>query len=95
MTEPTATTVAAPRHLVVLLAALTSLVVLTTDVYLPVLPQLGSDLGTSDALAAATLSAALLGIALAQIVVGPLSDALGRRRPMLTGLAAYAVTHLL
>jgi MFS transporter, DHA1 family, multidrug resistance protein len=87
--------VAPPRHLVVLLAALTSLVVLTTDVYLPVLPQLGTDLGTSDAAAAATLSAALLGIALAQIVVGPLSDASGRRRPLLIGLAAYAVTHLL
>jgi MFS transporter, DHA1 family, multidrug resistance protein len=95
MSEPTDVRVAPPRHLLVLLAALTSLVVLTTDVYLPVLPALGADLGTSDAAAAATLSAALLGIALAQIVVGPLSDASGRRRPLLLGLAAYAVTHLL
>jgi DHA1 family bicyclomycin/chloramphenicol resistance-like MFS transporter len=85
----------APRHLVLLLASLTSLVVLTTDVYLPVLPQLGADLGTSDAAAAATLSAALLGIALAQIVIGPLSDAVGRRAPILIGVIAYSVTHVL
>lgn len=84
-----------PAHLVPLLAMLTALVVLTTDVYLPVLPQLGADLGTSDAAAAATLSASLVGIALGQVIVGPLSDATGRRRPLLLGLAAYAVTHLL
>jgi len=86
---------APPRHLVALLAAFTSLVVLTTDVYLPVLPQLGKDLGTSDAAAAATLSAVLVGIAVGQIVVGPLSDALGRRRPLLAGTLAYAAAHLL
>lgn len=86
---------APPRHLLVLLASLSSLVVLTTDIYLPVLPQLGADLDTSDAAAAATLSAALVGIALAQIVIGPLSDAAGRRVPILVGLAAYVVTHLL
>jgi len=86
---------APPRHLVALLATFTSLVILTTDVYLPVLPQLGKDLGTSDAAAAATLSAVLVGIALGQIVVGPLSDALGRRRPLLAGALAYAAAHLL
>ncbi len=84
-----------PRHLVALLACFTSLVVLTTDVYLPVLPQLGHDLGTSNAAAAATLSAALVGIAAGQILVGPLSDAVGRRRPLLVGVLAYALTHVL
>ncbi len=86
---------APPRHLLLLLASLSSLVVLTTGIYLPVLPQLGADLGTSDAAAAATLSATLLGIALAQIAIGPLSDAVGRRRPILLGLMAYAVMHVL
>jgi len=84
-----------PRHLVALLAAFTSLVVLTTDVYLPVLPQLGQDLGTSNAAAAATVSAVLVGIAVGQIVIGPLSDAVGRRAPILLGALAYAGTHLL
>lgn len=86
---------AAPRHLVLLLASLSSLVVLTTDIYLPVLPQLGADLGSSDAAAAATLSATLIGIAVAQIVIGPISDAVGRRLPILVGLVAYAVMHVL
>jgi DHA1 family bicyclomycin/chloramphenicol resistance-like MFS transporter len=88
-------TSARPRHLVALLACFTSLVVLTTDVYLPVLPQLGHDLGTSNPAAAATLSAALVGIAVGQILVGPLSDAVGRRRPLLLGVLAYSATHLL
>ncbi|MEZ0447522.1 Bcr/CflA family efflux MFS transporter [Cellulomonas sp. ICMP 17802] len=84
-----------PRHLVPLLAAFTSLVVLTTDVYLPVLPQLGTELGTTSAAAAATVSAVLVGIAVGQVVVGPLSDAVGRRVPLLVGGLAYAVAHLL
>jgi DHA1 family bicyclomycin/chloramphenicol resistance-like MFS transporter len=84
-----------PRHLVVLLAAFASLVVLTTDVYLPVLPQLGRDLGTSDAAAAATVSAVLVGIAVGQILIGPLSDAVGRRRSLLIGAFGFAVLHLL
>jgi len=93
--ERIAPVVVPQKHLVLLLAAFTSLVVLTTDVYLPVLPQLGADLGTTNAAAAATVSAVLVGIAVGQIVVGPLSDAVGRRRPLLLGAVAYAVTHLL
>lgn len=96
MTEEDLAPVVAPqKHLVLLLAAFTSLVVLTTDVYLPVLPQLGEDLGTTNAAAAATVSAVLIGIAVGQIVIGPLSDAVGRRRPLLLGAVAFAVTHLL
>jgi MFS transporter, DHA1 family, multidrug resistance protein len=84
-----------PRHLVALLAGFTSLVVLTTDVYLPVLPRLGRDLHASNAAAAATVSAVLIGIAVGQIVIGPLSDAVGRRIPMLAGAFGYAVLHVL
>jgi DHA1 family bicyclomycin/chloramphenicol resistance-like MFS transporter len=91
---PTADPVAAPRHLVLLLASFTSLVVLTTDVYLPVLPRLGADLATSSAAAAATLSTLLVGVAGGQILVGPLSDAFGRRLPLLLGGISYALTHL-
>jgi DHA1 family bicyclomycin/chloramphenicol resistance-like MFS transporter len=80
---------------VALLAAFTALVVLTTDVYLPVLPDLKSDLGVTDATAAATVSTVLIGIALGQIVIGPLSDAVGRRGPLLLGALAYAFTHVL
>ncbi|MCW2867227.1 MAG: transporter [Marmoricola sp.] len=86
---------APPRHVVPLLAAFASLVVLTTDVYLPVLPQLASDLSTSAAAASATVSCVLVGIAVGQVVIGPLSDAVGRRAPLLLGAAAYALLHVL
>ncbi|WP_296666046.1 MFS transporter, partial [Demequina sp.] len=85
----------APRHLVPLLAAFTALVVFTTDVYMPVLPRLVDDLATTAAAAAATLSAVLVGIALGQVVLGPLSDAVGRRLPLLVGGLAYAIAHVL
>ncbi|WP_062311530.1 multidrug effflux MFS transporter [Demequina rhizosphaerae] len=85
----------APRHLVLLLAAFTALVVFTTDVYMPVLPRLQDDFGTSAAAAAATLSAVLVGVAGGQVVLGPLSDAVGRRLPLLGGVLAYAAAHVL
>lgn len=84
-----------PRHLVPLLAAFASLVILTTDVYLPVLPRVASDLSTSDAAASATISMVLIGIAVGQVVIGPLSDAVGRRGPLLLGAASYALLHVL
>lgn len=91
----TAPALAPPRHVVPLLAAFASLVVLTTDVYLPVLPRVGADLHTSDAAASATVSCVLVGIAVGQVVIGPLSDAVGRRVPLLAGAAAYALLHVL
>ena len=91
----TAPALAPPRHVVPLLAAFASLVVLTTDVYLPVLPRVGADLHTSDAAASATVSGVLVGIAVGQVVIGPLSDAVGRRVPLLAGAAAYALLHVL
>jgi DHA1 family bicyclomycin/chloramphenicol resistance-like MFS transporter len=91
----TARPLAPPRHIVPLLAAFASLVVLTTDVYLPVLPRVSADLATSDAAASATVSCVLVGIAVGQVVIGPLSDAVGRRAPLLLGAAAYALLHVL
>ena len=88
-------TLAPARHVVPLLAAFASLVVLTTDVYLPVLPRVSADLATSDAAASATVSCVLVGIAVGQVVIGPLSDAVGRRAPLLLGASAYAVLHVL
>ena len=90
----TAHLVTPKRYFVPLLGLYTALVVFTTDVYLPVLPQLGADLGVSDSAAAATISTVLIGIAIGQLVIGPLSDALGRKGPLLIGVLAYAVLHV-
>jgi len=63
--------------------------------YLPSLPSLSRDLGASASAAQLTLSACLLGLALGQVIAGPLSDTLGRRRPLLVGLVAYVLASLL
>lgn len=78
-------------QLVLLLGALSAFGPLSIDMYLPSLPSLSRDLGASASAAQLTLSACLLGLALGQVIAGPLSDLLGRRRPLLLGMAAYAL----
>jgi DHA1 family bicyclomycin/chloramphenicol resistance-like MFS transporter len=70
-------------------AALFSLLAISSDLYLPALPALRGDLGASDAQAQLTLSALVLGFAAAQLVYGPLSDRFGRRPILLAGLAIF------
>src|SRR5690606_7850287 len=80
---------------VLLLGALATLPALTVDMYLPLLPEVGADLGAPDSLAQLTLSGMLVGGAVGQLVIGPLSDRYGRRLPVLVGLALHVVTSLL
>jgi MFS transporter, DHA1 family, multidrug resistance protein len=86
-----------PRRaqLVFILGALTAFGPLSIDMYLPALPSLSRDFGAGTAQVQLTLSACLLGLALGQTIAGPISDALGRRRPLLVGLSAYALASLL
>ncbi|MFC6885090.1 multidrug effflux MFS transporter [Actinomadura yumaensis] len=81
--------------LIVILGALTAVAPLSIDMYLPALPSLASDLSTGAVRTQLTLTACVAGLAIGQAVAGPLSDAFGRRRPLLVGLAAYAVASLL
>ncbi len=80
---------------VLCLGSVTALGPLSIDMYLPAFPHLTADLAASPSVVQASLSACILGLALGQLLVGPLSDAMGRRPPLLAGLAAYAVTSLL
>src|SRR5689334_13520696 len=80
---------------VLILGGLSALGPLSTDMYLPALPALSQDLGASVAQAQLTLSAGILGLALGQVLAGPSSDALGRRRPLLVGVGAFALASLL
>src|SRR5437764_10278391 len=82
-------------HLVFILGALTAFGPLSIDMYLPALPSLSHDFSIGASQVQLTLSACLLGLALGQAIAGPISDALGRRRPLLIGLAAYALASLL
>ncbi|WP_411158383.1 multidrug effflux MFS transporter [Streptomyces sp. CBMA29] len=71
------------------LGGLTAVPPLSMDMYLPALPQVTDALHSTAATAQLTLTACLAGMALGQLVVGPLSDRWGRRRPLLTGMVIY------
>jgi len=80
---------------IMLLALLTSLGPLSIDMYLPALPQMAQDFGVSTQMVANTLPAYFLGLALGQLIYGPLSDRIGRKTPLYFGLALYVVASLL
>jgi MFS transporter, DHA1 family, multidrug resistance protein len=68
---------------------------LTIDMYLPALPGIADELGVSSSVAQLTLTGTLAGLALGQLIVGPLSDSLGRRRPLMAGIVLHMVASLL
>ncbi len=59
------------------------------DMYLPALPDVAADLGTSEARAALTLTSYFIAFGLAQMVYGPMSDAVGRKLPLLLGVGVF------
>ncbi|WP_425473444.1 multidrug effflux MFS transporter [Salinicoccus cyprini] len=76
---------------IVLLGTLTAIGPLSMDMYLPALPIVTTDLDTTASLAQLSLTACLIGLAVGQLIFGPLSDIKGRKRPLLYTLAAYAL----
>lgn len=80
--------------LIVVLAALTAVGPLTINLYLPAFPEVAADLGASDATVQLTMTAMLAGLGIGQLVLGSLSDAFGRRRPLLVAFACYVVASL-
>jgi MFS transporter, DHA1 family, multidrug resistance protein len=82
-------------RVILVLGALVALGPLTIDMYLPALPAIADNLHTSSAAAQLTLTGTLLGLGLGQLVIGPLSDAVGRRVPLITGTALHIVASLL
>ncbi|MCR2807022.1 multidrug effflux MFS transporter [Paenibacillus soyae] len=78
-----------------ILGSLSGIGPLSIDMYLPALPALSEDFGASASLAQLSLTACLLGIALGQLIVGPISDVRGRRTPLLIGIVLYAIVSLL
>ena len=78
----------------VVLGGLSAFGPLTIDMYLPALPELSRDLDATASTVQFTLTAFMIGLAVGQLVVGPLSDSLGRRRPLLVGLVVYVVGSL-
>ncbi|HEY5979334.1 MAG TPA: multidrug effflux MFS transporter [Microlunatus sp.] len=83
-----------PRRTIIVLGMLSTFGPISLDLYLPSLPELATDLGTSTSSAQLTITACLLGLAVGQLIAGPLSDQFGRRRPLLIGLVCYLLTSL-
>jgi len=79
------------RRSILVLGSLSVFGPLSMDLYLPALPALARDLGTSDSLAQLTMSVCMLGLGVGQLVSGPLSDRFGRRRPLIVGIALFAL----
>ncbi|MFT4123619.1 MAG: multidrug effflux MFS transporter [Microbacteriaceae bacterium] len=64
---------------------------LSMDLYMPTLPALARDLGTTDGLAQWSMSVCMIGLGLGQLIAGPLSDRVGRRLPLVVGVAGFAL----
>jgi MFS transporter, DHA1 family, multidrug resistance protein len=79
----------------VLLGALVAVGPLSIDTYLPAFPTIARSLDVSASQVQLTLTACLAGLALGQLITGPLSDRFGRRRPLVVGFTTYIVASLL
>ena len=73
------------------LALLASVAPFSTDLYLSAFPVMADDLAATATGIQLTLASFLVGLAAGQLVFGPLSDRLGRRRPLLVGAAIFVV----
>lgn len=93
--QTTAPAVPGRIRMILVLGALIALGPLTIDMYLPALPRIAEELSVSSSVSQLTLTGTLAGLALGQLVVGPLSDSLGRRRPLMAGIVLHMVASVL
>lgn len=82
------------RH-VLILGGLAAFGPLSTDMYLTALPAVSQELGAPMALTQLTLTVCIFGLALGQVFAGPISDARGRRVPLLIGGSLFVLLSLL
>ncbi|WP_353142868.1 multidrug effflux MFS transporter [Acinetobacter pragensis] len=80
---------------ILLLALLTAIAPLSTDMYLPALPQMATDYAVSTILISNSLPAYFLGLALGQLIYGPVSDRIGRKVPLIFGLSLHVIASVL
>lgn len=77
--------------LIVTLGLLAAFGPLSLDMYLPALPRVADDLSTSASYAQLSLTACMIGLAVGQIIVGPISDVTGRKKPLFIVLIGYGL----
>lgn len=79
----------------IVLGSFAGIAPLSIDMYLPSLPLLAEDLQSTTSVAQLTLTFSLLGMALGQLFLGPLSDQKGRRMPLVISLMVYCISSIL
>ena len=79
-----------PRWLI-FVGLVTALGPISTDMYLPGFPAISTELGVPQSLVQYTVTAFLAGVAIGQLLYGPLSDRIGRKLPLCVGIVVYAV----
>ncbi|WP_375172619.1 multidrug effflux MFS transporter [Pseudooceanicola sp.] len=78
-------------RLALILGLLSAVGPFAIDMYLPALPTIAADLGATEAAVQATLTAYFIAFGLAQLIYGPMADAIGRKPPLLIGLVIFAI----
>ena len=81
--------------LMLLLGVLSAFGPFVVDLYLPSLPQLASFFETSASMTQLTLTTAMIGLAVGQLLLGPLSDKFGRKKPLIISLVIYIISTVL
>ncbi|WP_338543502.1 multidrug effflux MFS transporter [Paenibacillus tundrae] len=82
-------------RMALILGTLSAFGPLSLDMYLPALPTLAADFESSTSYAQLSLTACMVGLALGQLLAGPLSDVRGRRTPLIAGLLLYTIASIL
>ncbi len=80
---------------ILLVGVMAALPAVTTDMYLPSLPVVATELDTTPALVQGTITGVLIGGAFGQLLAGPLSDRYGRRRPVMIGVLLHVIASVL
>ncbi len=80
--------------LTIFLGVMTAMAPLSTDMYLPSLPEIGTAFGISTSMVQLTLTMTMVGMSLGQVLGGPVSDRLGRKVPLFLGMAGFTAASL-
>lgn len=75
--------------MVLLLGVLSAFGPFVVDLYLPSLPQLAEFFHTTTSMTQLTLTTAMIGLAVGQLLLGPISDKFGRKKPLILSLLVY------
>ena len=80
--------------LIIFLGVMTAMAPLSTDMYLPSLPEISANFGISTSMTQLTLTMTMIGMSLGQILGGPVADRLGRKIPLFMGMVGFTIASL-